>query len=187
MRWRWIVLFLIAGLSMMEGSDPGWTSTAVVVGTERRQAAENVADEVKKLLAVKGGKGSSAVRVVLERVSGIWLVKVGPLKSTNGRPDPLLTTLAEHYPHLLLLSEGASLREVTKVSEPGIREERGYLSHLYLFGRMIRWEWLVLVLMTVIGGIWLYLRARRLKRMEDEQKRLEYRQKSIQARLKVES
>ena len=186
MRWCWIVFFWIVMLFSGAGGEAVPTPMAVVAGEQSRQAAEGIAVELRRLISEQSEKSHAPVRVGVDRVGGLWLVEVGPLGRQNAAPDPLLSTLAERYPGMLLLSRGASSSTEAGKFSPSAHSRRGYPGTVTIFGFAVRWEWLALLFMALAGGLWLQLRARRLGRMEDEQKRLEYRQNSIRARLRQE-
>jgi len=186
MRWSWIVFFWIVMLFPGVGGEAVPTPMAVVAGEQSRQAAEDIAVELRRLVSERSEKNHAPVRVGIDHVGGLWLVEVGPVGGRDGAPDPLLGILAEHYPGMLLLSRGASSSAETEKISPSAHSRRGYPGTVAIFGFTVRWEWFALLFMALAGGLWLQLRARRLGRMEDEQKRLEYRQNSIRARLRQE-
>jgi len=185
-RWKWVVFFWLVMFFPGTGGEAVPTPMAVVAGEESRQAAESIAADLNRIVSERMKRGHPSVQVGIDRAGGLWLVEVGPLEMQNTAPDPLLGILAERYPGLLLLSQGAlPPAEAGKISPP-VHGRRGYPGTVAIFGFTVRWEWLALLFMATAGGLWLLLRARRLGRMEDEQKRLEYRQNSIRARLRQE-
>jgi len=184
--WGWIIFFWIVMLFPVTGSEAVPAPMAVVAGEQNRQAAEDIAAELRRLLPGRSVKNHAPVRVGIERVGGLWLVEVGPLEGENETPDPLLGTLAEHYPGMLLLARGASSSAEAEKISATTDGRRVYPGRVEILGITVRWEWLALLFMAIAGTLWLLLRARGLGKMEDEQKRLEYRQNSIRARLRRE-
>ncbi len=168
-----LILWILLGWTLHAASNAN--RFAVLGGTTDHAQAQRIADSARKLLQEKNQFEEDHLQIQLHKVQGLWLVELGPLPRKENEIAPLLLTLRQQYPGTLLLPGDKAGQEMHGISVGGSTLRIGKWS--------IRLEWIALLLITLVGTLWLSLRARRLGRLENEQRRMEYRQQSIRARL----
>lgn len=174
----WIVILLFQGWSA-QGKQ--WTIivAGVATGTEAAQMERKISGEIGTLLPKEGKE----IGIRTDEAGGVRLVKV--LASLDDRDvKRLLPLLKERFSGMVILSPLSEARPNGALSG---REEAGIAPLLDLLGIRLRWEWGALGILALIGTLWLFLRHRRLGKLDSEQRRLYYRQSSIWARLRKES
>ena len=162
------------------------TMEAVIAGVESRDEAMQIERSLQKELGDRLQRHRPPVQTTVKEVNGIWLVKVAPLNFSSGEPDPLLSSLLRRYPGTMLLST-ASKRGGASASfrEQSTPEGTEHLSHGFDLQELSpRWEWLALGLLLLIGFFAILRHRIFLGKISNEQKRLEYRQRSLRARMK---
>ena len=172
---KMIARLLVAGCLLtasITAEDLSGGPRAVLAGVKSRQKAEKTAAEAAEILKDLPGAAS---RITVRKISGLWLVEIGPLDPGSVR---IPAVLSKHYPGILILGE-----EKRKISpRTGGVFDAGSFPPPERRGR--GWEWLILVIMALSGYAAYRLRGRRLRHLDAEQEVLETRQKSLSLKLK---
>ncbi|WP_457606994.1 hypothetical protein [Nitratifractor sp.] len=172
----WIVILLFQGWSAV-GEGLTIVVAGVTTGTEATQVEEKVSEGIETLFP--GGKERITIRA--DVADGVYLVKVIPAVGERER-NRLLLALKGHYPDMVVLSGSERrFREPLPDRSPG-----PMIRMMDFLGIRWRWEWAALGILAFVGSLWLLFRYRRLGRLDSEQRRLDYRQSSIWARLREE-
>ena len=172
-KWRILGLWLFVGWALHAVPIEG--RIAVLAGTGDRAQAQQIVETAGKLLREEGVPAGTSWKLSLHRVRDLWLVELGPLPADEKENARLMLALRRHYPSLLLLSKPTPSK-----SRQSTVEAAGPIQHET---PTLRMEWFALLLVGGIGILWLGLRTRGLRKMENEQRSMEDLQRSMQARL----
>ena len=155
-------------------------STAVIAGVESREAAERIVAATRRLIEEEERR--SPVVLTIKKLEDSWLVEVRSIPGDADSPDPLLATLAKHYPGMLLLSS-----DETADSLPGrpVEAKMPSSSMQRIVAAIQEYIWWVGGAAFLLFGatLWYFLHLRRLRGLGEKQHRLEYRQNALRVKM----